>query len=196
MRRLIVISLSVALAAVPSAGASAGFDEPSPPPAIGADRLWLRPPVDAPVIDPFRPPDGPYGAGNRGLEYDTVAGSAVVAAAPGVVVFAGPVGGTLHVTVDHGGGLLTSYSFLDRVLVSRGAQVGAGDRVGLSGEYFHFGVRREGRYVDPARLFGRRVVEVHLVPHEDPRIGRVLAAAMEQRERLAFAELVAGDAPG
>ena len=51
------------LVPLPSAGAD-------PPPAY-------VPPVDAPVVDPFRPPAGPYGAGNRGLEYGTRPGTEV-----------------------------------------------------------------------------------------------------------------------
>ena len=53
-----------------------------------------RPPVDAPVVDPFRPPATTYGPGNRGLTYDLAPATAVRASAPGEVVFAGPVAGT------------------------------------------------------------------------------------------------------
>ena len=67
-------------------------------------RLVFRPPVDAPVADPFRPPEDPYGPGNRGIEYDTEPGSVVRAAAAGSVVFSGAVAGSLYVTLDHGGG--------------------------------------------------------------------------------------------
>src|SRR5690242_4351821 len=70
------------------------------------------PPVDAPVIDPFRPPPNPYAAGNRGLEYGTAPGDPVRASADGIVIFAGQVGGTLHITIRHADGLRTSYSFL------------------------------------------------------------------------------------
>ena len=73
--------------------------------------------MDAPVSDPFRSPDDPYGPGNRGIEYDTEPGDVVRAAAAGIVVFAGPVAGELHVTVDHGGGVVSSYSFLERLSV-------------------------------------------------------------------------------
>lgn len=133
-------------------------------PARAALRLVLTPPVVAPVIDSFRLPSGPYGPGNRGLEYATTPGQAVVAAAGGVVVFSGQVAGTLHVTLDHGGGLLTSYSFLDRILVDRGEHLARGDRVGLTGSSFHFSTRLDGVYVDPQLLLGRRVVRVRLVP--------------------------------
>ena len=88
------------------------------------------PPVSAPIADPFRPPAGPYGAGNRGIEYDTEPGDPVRASADGIVVFAGPVAGTLHVTLRHADGVRTSYSFLGAVDVVLGQRVAAGDASG------------------------------------------------------------------
>ena len=41
----------------------------SVPPARAVALVVLTPPVDAPVLDPFRAPAGPYGPGNRGIEY-------------------------------------------------------------------------------------------------------------------------------
>src|SRR5690349_10370437 len=82
---------------------------PPPPPAAGTT---YRPPVDAPVVDTFRLPDGPYGAGNRGLEYATSPGDPVRAIGDGLVVFAGPVAGNDAVTVLHPDGLRSSYSYL------------------------------------------------------------------------------------
>ena len=55
--------------------------------ASAAD-CWL-PPVDAPVVDPFRPPLCTWCAGNRGLEYGTPGGTAVRAVAAGEVTFSG-----------------------------------------------------------------------------------------------------------
>ena len=48
-------------------------------PARAAVRVVLTPPVSAPVIDPFRLPFGPYGPGNRGLEYATRPGQPAAA---------------------------------------------------------------------------------------------------------------------
>ena len=56
---------------------------PSVSPARAAVLVVLTPPVDAPVLDPFRLPAGPYGPGNRGIEYDTEPGEIVLAAAGG-----------------------------------------------------------------------------------------------------------------
>ena len=133
--------------------------------ASGGDVLVFRPPVDAPVSDPFRMPDGPYGPGNRGIEYATSPGDAVRAGAEGVVSFAGPVAGNLYVTLDHGGGLLSSYSYIDRVSVAHGDSAGRGDVIGFTGETpLHFSVRIDGSYVDPAAFIGVRRVSVRLLP--------------------------------
>jgi hypothetical protein len=126
------------------------------------------PPVDAPIADPFRPPTGPFGPGNRGLEYDTDRGDPVRASADGTVVFAGPVAGTLHVTLLHPGGVRTSYSFLDRIGVVLGQRVRRGDQVGTAGEMLHFGARAGDAYFDPAALFAGGAVEVELLPFEVP----------------------------
>jgi murein DD-endopeptidase MepM/ murein hydrolase activator NlpD len=145
--------------------------------ARAASMVVLTPPVVAPVLDPFRLPFGPYGPGNRGIEYDTAFGQGVIAAAGGTVVFAGAVAGTLHLTIDHGGGLLSSYSFLERIVVARGDIVARGDRVGVAGETFHFGVRVFGEYVDPALMMGSVVVHVRLVANR-PRSGVATGASM------------------
>jgi len=143
----IVVAVAVALlaGARPSAGA-----EPigGPPP--------YTPPVDAPVVDPFRPPTTPYGPGNRGLEYATAPDTPVGAAADGIVTFAGSVAGGLHVTVIHPDGIRTSYSFLASIAVRRGARVRQGQVVGLSGPRLHVGARRGDTYLDPASLWAHR----------------------------------------
>ena len=75
----------------------------------------------------------------------------VRASADGTVVFAGPVAGTLHVTLRHGDGVRTSYSFLGAVDVVLGQRVRAGDRVGTAGERLHFGAARGMRTSIPHR---------------------------------------------
>jgi triacylglycerol esterase/lipase EstA (alpha/beta hydrolase family) len=157
------LALAITTAALSSA-AAAGTQAPSadPPPPT------YHPPVAAPISDPFRPPAGPFGAGNRGLEYDTEPGDTVRASADGTVVFVGPVAGTLHVTVRHGDGVRTSYSFLGAVAVVLGQRVRGGDRVGIAGERLHFGARSGDAYFDPASLFVGGEVEVELLPFEIP----------------------------
>lgn len=178
MRRVgaVLLATVVVAATVVATPASAAGEEPR-----------YRPPVDAPVVDPFRPPASTYGSGNRGLTYDLPPGTEVRASAAGEVVFAGSVGGTLHVTVLHGDGLRTSYSFLEAVRVRRGQTVEQGDVVGVGGVGFHLGVRDGAAYLDPAALFGGTEIRVRLVPHEEP-LPPTDAGLL--RERLALVEVV------
>jgi murein DD-endopeptidase MepM/ murein hydrolase activator NlpD len=116
--------------------------------------------VVGPVIRAFDPPENPYGSGHRGVDIATALGTPVRAAAGGVVSFAGPVGGELFVSVDHGSGLASTYSWLSAVSVRKGDMVAAGDVVALSGlghpgsslSHLHFGVKLDGVYVDPFDL--------------------------------------------
>ena len=140
----------------------------------------FAPPVDAPVSAPFSLPYGQYGAGNRGIEYETRPGQVVRAAAPGAVSFAGAVAGSLYVTVDHGGGVLSSYSYLSRLSVREGDQVLQGRVVGLAGEMLQFGVRVDGEYVDPAVFTARRRVIVRLVKMRARRIVRRVASEQDR----------------
>jgi|GEM_PF-457648 len=115
------------------------------------------------IVEHFRPPPTPYGAGNRGVDERVRALTPVVASAAGEVLFAGMVGGSLHVTVGHADGLRTSYSFLAVVLVHRGERVEQGTPLGLSAERVHFGVRDSfGAYLDPEALWAGHL-GAHLV---------------------------------
>lgn len=124
----------------------------------------LLPPVTGRVIDPFRPPDCSYCAGNRGIEYATTAGSPVRAAAAGSVSFAGVVAGTRYVVVDHGGGYRTTYGRLAAAAVSVGSRVSAGAMVGTSGSQTFFGLRLGETYLDPAPHLATTVPQPRLVP--------------------------------
>ncbi|MGI9023653.1 MAG: peptidoglycan DD-metalloendopeptidase family protein [Acidimicrobiales bacterium] len=145
-----------------------------------------RPPVTGPVVDHFRPPPNPYAEGNRGVDYETVPGAPVAAAADGEVVFAGQVAGTLHVVVLHADGIRTSYSFLQSVGVHRGDRVTQGQPLGTSAGRLHFGARVGDTYVDPLGLFAAGPPDVHLVPDDDRR------PASEAHERSRLLEGLAG----
>ncbi len=192
-----VIVTVVAAAAV--AARSGGAQPAGPPPSIsaartgpaslsgtppGPTRVVYRVPVDAPVVDPFRPPATPYGPGNRGVDFATTVGQPVLAMADGVVVFAGQVGGSLHVVLLHADGVRTSYSFLAVVLVAVGQHVVSGTPVGQAGDDVHVGARVGDGYIDPALLWAadrRRAVRAHLVP-DDP--ARPLGGSSDERSAL------------
>lgn len=170
---LALLAGSLVVAAAPPVGAEA------PEPVV------YRPPVDGPVVDGYRPPESPYGPGNRGLDYATVPGEAVGAAADGEVVFAGRIGPSGHVVVLHADGIRTSYSFLDSVGVARGQRVVGGQAVGTSGPVLHFGARAGEDYIDPGLLLASGPAQVHLVP------GPLRSPQAEARERSWLVELVA-----
>src|SRR5688572_22675718 len=174
MRRALLVLVTVCLL---GAGAPASA-APDPPKHL--------PPVDAGVVDGFRPPATRFGPGNRGLEYGTEAGTPVVATASGRVTFAGSVAGTLHVTVLHEDGIRTTYSFLQRIDVVTGQRVAQGQTVGLTDGHLHLGARRGDEYFDPATLFGAGAPRVHLVPFDEP------PGEGEAGERSAISQLIDG----
>jgi murein DD-endopeptidase MepM/ murein hydrolase activator NlpD len=125
-------------------------------PAQPADGTWAWP-VRGPVIRAFEPPETPFGSGHRGIDIAVSVGTVVVAPEAGLVAFAGKVGGDLFVTLDHGGGLTSTYSWLSATLVRKGdavprsapiARTGWG-HAGADVPHLHFGVRQDGAYLDP-----------------------------------------------
>lgn len=123
-------------------------------------------PVDAEVVDAFRPPSHVGAPGNRGLEYDTEPGQPVGASAVGEVVFAGSVAHNRFVSVLHRDGLRTAYGYLGWIAVEEGDWVGPGQLLGTTSERFFFSVRAGDDYLDPALVLtaGR----VRLIPHREP----------------------------
>ena len=126
----------------------------------------LLPPVDAPVVDPYREPSCVWCPGNRGLTYAPAPGTAVRAVATGTVTFSGVVAGTRYVVIEHTtSGLRATYGGLATTGLTAGDVVAAGAIVGRVGdEGLHFGLRSGERYVDPAPLLGRLVERPRLVP--------------------------------
>lgn len=121
-------------------------------------------PVEAPVVDPFRAPACAYCAGNRGLEYRTTPGQPVVAAATGTVAFNGVVAGVRYVVVRQADGLLATYGRLVRAEVVVGDAVSQGGPIGAASDQFYFGLREDGRYVDPAPRLGVVLFRPRLLP--------------------------------
>jgi murein DD-endopeptidase MepM/ murein hydrolase activator NlpD len=129
----------------------------APRPLAAATWRW---PVVGPVLRAFDPPDSPYGSGHRGIDIAVPYGTSVRSPAAGTVKFSGRIGGALFVSIDHGGGLESTYSWLSATLVASGDRVGAGLPIANSGEghpgtavpHLHFGVKRNGVYVDPLSM--------------------------------------------
>ena len=146
----LVIAVSILVSAHPASPDSGGIDQ-------NLSCVGLDPPGDGVITGRFGP--GPNYSGHWGIDYRDDTDGHVRSAAGGEVTFSGLVVGNLVVTVDHGGGLKTSYSYLDRSTVSRGRRVGRGMVIGRAGrgplhDDFHFSVRLEGEYIDPERTLG------------------------------------------
>ena len=95
---------------------------------------------------------------HSGIDFGAPYGTPIHAAADGVVVAAGPMGGYGNATViNHGGSLATLYGHQEQILVSDGEHVTRGEVIGLvgctgwcTGPHVHFEVRINGTPVDPA----------------------------------------------
>ena len=125
----------------------------------------------APTVSrPFQPPSEPYGPGHRGVDLIGTEGQPVLAAGDGAVVYAGPLADRGVVSIDHPNGLRTSYepvraSVRAGQLVRRGEPVGtlAAGHLGCRAEAcLHWGLRRDGQYLDPLLLVRR--AHVRLLP--------------------------------
>lgn len=109
------------------------------------------------IMRPFLAPTTEFGAGHRGI--DIAAIGAVLAPADGVIHFAGVVVDRPLLSLDHGGGILSSYEPVEP-LAKRGDTVHRGDVIGqlLPGHCtescLHFGVRVDGGYVSPLLFLG------------------------------------------
>jgi murein DD-endopeptidase MepM/ murein hydrolase activator NlpD len=138
--------------------------------AAGFD--WPLRPVPR-VARAFQPPSHPYGPGHRGADLVGRAGQPVLAAGPGVVIYAGPLAGRGVVSVLHPNGMRTTYEPV-RASIRRGQPVRGGDKLGElepghpgcdAAACLHWGLLREHRYLDPLVLV--RLAPVRLLPWPD-----------------------------
>jgi murein DD-endopeptidase MepM/ murein hydrolase activator NlpD len=160
------------------AGAASGPTTPMPGPLAPAPAAEVRPaarygwPLSPrpSVSRPFQPPTRPYGPGHRGADLVGSPGEPVLAAGDGVVVYAGPLAGRGVVSVQHADGLRTTYEPVTAVVhggqrVARGQTLGslAPGHLGCPAPAcLHWGLRRDGEYLDPLRLV--RHTRVRLLP--------------------------------
>lgn len=153
-------------------GAAAGAGPPAPVQRFD----WPLPPPH-PVLRPFQPPSTPYGPGHRGVDIGGAPGERVLAAGSGLVLYAGPLADRSLVSIEHAGGLRTTYEpVLPSVRV--GQYVTRGQVVGvlLAGHpgcpavppmvCLHWGVHRDRVYLDPLLLVESG--HVRLLPWSGP----------------------------
>lgn len=166
----VVVPLAVAFGATPVPGllADPGVRFRSPVPG-GAVR-----------VTEFDPPDMPWLPGHRGVDLASTPLAEVRAPADATVLFAGSVGGKPVVSLDHGGGLRTTYEPVSAT-VRAGQVVTAGQQVGhlVAGHpgcpveaCLHWGARvasggpggDDDEYVDPMALLHPADRQIRLKP--------------------------------
>lgn len=94
-----------------------------------ANDLFLERPVPGRVGELFDISVSRYSSGHRGVDLSASPGDPVRASAAGTVFFAGMVAGRPVLSVDHGGGVRTTYTPVTAT-VGRGDHVSTGDIVG------------------------------------------------------------------
>lgn len=155
--------------ALTAAGGQPGTAEPS-----GRFDWPLRP---RPTVEKrFDKPEHDWLPGHRGVDLAGAPDQPVLAAGAGIVVFAGTVAGKPVVSIDHPGGLRTTYEPV-AAEVPLGRRVARGTRIGVLraghegcavAACLHWGLRRDGvrrggpEYLDPLGLL--RLATVRLKP--------------------------------
>ncbi|GGK96318.1 M23 family metallopeptidase [Nocardia jinanensis] len=140
----------------------------------------LRP---RPVVGrPFDPPEQDWLPGHRGVDLAGAPGQSVYSAGPGIVVFAGSVGGKPVMAVLHEGGLRTTYEPVAGEVpvgrrVTRDTRIGelaAGHAGCAAPACLHWGLRRERtahasrEYLDPLGLLRRTPIRLKPLAPDQP----------------------------
>ena len=140
---------TAAVSAEPRGDAATLAPGPSPP--------GLAAPVPLAIVRGFDPPATDWGAGHRGVDLASGAGTHVLSPGDGVVTFAGRVAGRGIVVVRHATGLRSTLEPVTSS-VATGDAVREGQSVGVleqTGSHcapqgcLHWGVRRGDKYIDP-----------------------------------------------
>lgn len=120
-------------------------------------------PVDGKLLSSFGSKGG--GKVNDGLNIGVPSGTPIRASADGVVAYSGDEIGVFGglVLISHGSGWVTAYGHADKLNVTRGQNVKAGDVIGLAGEsgyvsepQLHFEIRKNRKPVNPTNYLPSR----------------------------------------
>ena len=178
VRATVAVASALVLAAAPwsAPGAeSAVRADPAPPAApvggsadggsadggtVSLMQGWLWPVRSFRLERRFVAPPHEYGPGHRGIDLGVQGEDLVRAPADGVVAFSGRVAGRGVLTIDHGGGLVSTLEPIESGLAA-GTALAAGADVGRlsTGGHaapgaLHLGVRLDGHYLNPLVLLG------------------------------------------
>lgn len=168
LHRLLITCLVASCLAVTTANASA---------------QELQPPVPGSATALFGTSTTRYSAGHRGADLAASPGEPVHASAAGTVYFAGTVAGRPSISIDHGGGIRTTYTPAVAA-VSRGQAVVPGEVIGTVGAdehcrsaCLHWGLTDGTDHFDPmaqTRTPGIRLLPLGATPSPRARPLRIL----------------------
>lgn len=153
------LMIAIALSTLPLAAV------PAPEEPAGTVYEWPTG-AEVAVLRPFEPPEVRWAAGHRGVDLALSPGDPVLAAADGVVAFAGIVASRPVLSIDHADGVRTTYEPV-WPSVERGESVAVGQEIGTlqaGHEPFgglHWGARVGREYIDPLSLLEDRLVRLY-----------------------------------
>lgn len=131
---------------------------------VGGDFIWPLPRSDKYVTSPFgyrvHPITGAYEF-HTGIDISSHLGTNIYSVNSGVVAEASfSSGNGNYVLIDHGGGTMSYYSHLSKILVKKDQQVKQGEVIGLvgmtglaTGYHLHFSMYQNGKAVDPLGFY-------------------------------------------
>ncbi|AKT52904.1 hypothetical protein ADJ73_14870 [Arsenicicoccus sp. oral taxon 190] len=131
---------------------------------------WIAPVAPLVLVRRFEAPSERWSPGHRGADLRAAAGATVVAPHDGVVAFVGMVAGRPVLSLDHDGGLRTTYEPVTSALavgqrVRRGQQIATvAGPPHCDGGCLHWGARVGETYRDPMSLLRPSVVRLLPVP--------------------------------
>ena len=99
---------------------------------------------------------------HQGIDISASTGSAVIAAAAGeVVISTYSYSAGNYIMINHGSGIFTIYMHLSKKIADVGQEVSQGQKIGevgstgyATGPHLHFGIRKNGSYVNPLTFVG------------------------------------------
>jgi len=112
-----------------------------------------------PILHRYRP--------HHGTDFGARKGTPLLAVNAGRVIFAGRMGGYGKVVkIRHDGGYESLYAHQSRIRVKRGQWVKKGQIIGYvgstgrsTGPHLHFGLKKNGRWVDPMKVLGKKSIK-------------------------------------
>ncbi|MEA1072496.1 M23 family metallopeptidase [Sphingomonas sp. LY160] len=160
---------------------------------VGRQVAAMAWPVQGRITSGFGPRVHPilrFARMHKGIDFGAPSGAPIVAASDGQVALAGWAGGYgRQVRIAHGGGLMTSYSHMSRLVVESGSMVRAGQLIGYvgssglsTGPHLHYEVYRDGRPVNPmgVKFASRSLLDGDNLTRFKARLGQLMAVGTRE----------------